>query len=100
MSMKDPALALPRNVIVHREELEKGRVSHGYVACSDIKGFTSLTEGLKKLGKEGAAIIASKIDELMIPIAQAAIAYGGNIIAVEGDALLVSFESKSGLFSY
>ncbi|MFN7990908.1 MAG: adenylate/guanylate cyclase domain-containing protein [Candidatus Micrarchaeia archaeon] len=98
--MRDLALALPRNVIAHRDELEGGRVSHGYVAFSDFKGFTSLTEGLKVLGKEGAAVIANKIDELILPIARAAVIHGGNIIAVEGDALLVSFESKKDLFSY
>jgi class 3 adenylate cyclase/tetratricopeptide (TPR) repeat protein len=98
--MADPALLLPRNAMLHRKELEQGRVSHGYVAFADFKGFTSLTESLKVLGKEGAEAIATQIDELMMPIANAALRFGGNIIAVEGDALLVSFDSKKNLLSF
>ncbi|HSB47689.1 MAG TPA: adenylate/guanylate cyclase domain-containing protein [Candidatus Bilamarchaeum sp.] len=98
--MNDLALALPRNAIAYRDELARGRVTHGYAAFTDFKGFTSLTESLKGLGKEGAEIIANTIDELILPIARAAMRSGGNIIAVEGDALLVSFESREGLFSF
>jgi class 3 adenylate cyclase len=98
--MKETALVLPRNALLYRDELVKGRVSHGYVAFSDIKGFTSLTEGLKALGKEGAEITATKIDELILPVACAAVRHGGNVIAVEGDAILASFESREGLFSF
>jgi class 3 adenylate cyclase len=98
--MRDLALALPRNAIIYRDELASGRLTHGYVIFTDFKGFTSLTEGLKRLGKEGAEIIAGTIDQLILPIANAAVRHEGNIIAVEGDALLISFESKKNLFSF
>ena len=100
LNRRDPLLTVPRNAIIYRDELKKGRISNAYFVFADVRGFTPLTESLKKLGKEGAERIAMEINALMEPICKNALSKGGNIIAIEGDAILVSFENLADALSF
>lgn len=98
--MEDLQLAIPSNVIKYRKELEENyRLTNQFIIFADVSGFTALTERLKT-GRGAAEKIATAINRVVKPITLNAINYGGNIIAIEGDAVLASFEELPNALSF
>lgn len=88
------ALAIPRNAVEKREELQNPTVCKAFGVFMDISGYTPFTESIiKTMGDRGIARLVNELDKLLLPCAEAALNNRGNIIAVEGDALLMTFGS-------
>ncbi len=99
--MEQSVLSIPRNVLADKDLLrEKGRTSLAYIAFADVSGFTALTESLKQSGEGAADRIAHVIDTVVKPVCEEAVRYRGNIIAVEGDAVLASFVKKEDALTF
>ncbi|GEM_PF-6752004 len=99
--MEQSVLSIPRNILAHKDLLrEKGRRSPAYIAFADVSGFTALTESLKQGGEGAADRIAHAIDAVVKPVCQEAVRYRGNIIAVEGDAVLAGFEKREDALTF
>jgi class 3 adenylate cyclase len=63
--------------------------------------YTPFTEDIIRRHKaRGIAELVDALERMLIPVANAALNNRGNIIAVEGDALLVTFCTKEDVFSF
>lgn len=62
------------------------------MAFVDISGFTSMSERLARLGKEGAEEVAEIINSIFERLLAVAYENGGSLLKFSGDALLLFFE--------
>ena len=94
---------LPRQVVVPlladpKPGQAKGSFSYGTVMFADISGFTSMSERLSRLGKEGAEEIAAIVNRFFAPLLEVTDHYGGDLLKFGGDALLVFFGGENQAF--
>lgn len=87
---------LPAGVIRHREGLATGKRLEQTLVLADVTGFTSMSERLSRIGKEGAEELTNIINNYFSPLIKIVIDYGGDIISFSGDAFTASFEPLSG----
>ncbi len=57
----------------------------------DISGFTSMSEKLAKLGKEGAEEVTKIINHFFEPLIEIILKWGGDILGFGGDSILAVF---------
>jgi class 3 adenylate cyclase len=89
------ALAIPRDAVVKREELKTPRLGKAYALFLDISGYTPFAESIIRSHEErGIGKLVETLEAMLQPVAQTALMHNGNIVAVEGDALLITFERK------
>jgi class 3 adenylate cyclase len=70
-------------------------INHGSLVFADVSGFTSMSEKLSALGKEGAeeiTLIVNKYFERMIAISQE---FSGDLIKFGGDALILFYTGEN-----
>jgi len=98
---KDPRFRIPRNALLKREQLQVPTVSRAYGVFADIYGYTPFTEDIiRRYQARGMAQLVEELDKIFIPVAAAAIEHNGNVITVEGDALLMTFVTKEDVFAF
>lgn len=86
----------PRRAVEKREELQTPQKSESKVfgVFFDAKDITKTANRLIKNHKErGIGDFADVLDMLLPPAAGIAVKHRGNIVAVEGDSLLITFET-------
>jgi class 3 adenylate cyclase/predicted ATPase len=59
---------------------------------ADISGFTAMSERLTQLGREGAEVIASIVNDYFAAMLEIIARYNGDLLKFGGDALLVYFD--------
>ena len=87
---------VPRSARVSQGPLEKGAVSDQTLMLADVTGFTTLSERLSRVGKEGAEEVTGIINSYFSPIIKIVGNYGGDVICFIGDALSINFASLPG----
>ncbi len=74
-----------------------GRVSgdfwHGSLLFADLSGFTSLSEQLSVLGKQGAEEISAVVNHLFNALVDEVLAHQGALLKFGGDALTAFFDA-------
>jgi class 3 adenylate cyclase/tetratricopeptide (TPR) repeat protein len=63
----------------------------GTVLFTDVSGFTKLSEGLARRGREGAEVVTEVISTIFERLLDAAFSEGGDLITFGGDSLLLLF---------
>ncbi len=84
------------------KQFKSNRLSGKFKAVSlfvDIVGFTPLTQGLMKHGKEGAEILSDIINEIFEPSTNLVSQFKGIIANFEGDAFTAIFKNQDYLKS-
>ncbi len=84
------------------EQFKSNRLSGKFKAVSlfvDIVGFTPLTQGLMKHGKEGAEILSDIINEIFEPSTNLVSQFKGILANFEGDAFTAIFKNQDYLNS-
>ena len=98
---KEPLLSLPRNAAEGRVSLRTPRVDRSFAVFLDICGYTPFAESvIKDQGERGIGQLVDALEEIFEPIAGAALRNGGNIISVEGDAMLITFTGLDGALGF
>lgn len=64
----------------------------GSLLFADLSGSTALAERLGALGREGTEIVTDFLNSIFATMAEVVQAYGGDLVAFGGDALLALFE--------
>lgn len=76
-----------------------GRVSgdfwHGSLLFADLSGFTSLSEQLSVLGKQGAEEISAVVNHLFNALVDEVLAHQGALLKFGGDALTAFFDAET-----
>jgi len=98
---KGQMFRIPRNALVKREELRQPRASKAFGVFLDISGYTSFADTIIKRHKErGIGQLVDQLEHMLVPCAQAALNHNGNIISVEGDALLITFDKMGDVIGF
>jgi len=63
---------------------------------ADIAGFTAMSERLTQLGREGAEVITSVVNDCFAAMLEIIARHGGDLFKFGGDALLVCFGGDDG----
>ncbi|MFC1951113.1 tetratricopeptide repeat protein [Chloroflexota bacterium] len=71
-----------------------GQFRYGTLVFADISGFTSMSEKLSALGKEGAEELTSVLNGYFAHMLDIAFSYDGNLLKFGGDAMLLCFLGK------
>jgi class 3 adenylate cyclase/predicted ATPase len=66
----------------------------GTAVLADLSGFTSLSERLAAMGREGAERLSGIIDSTFAVLLEGVYAEGGRLLAFGGDALLLMFSGE------
>ncbi len=74
-----------------REELKTGKKIQAAVLMADISGFTSLSEKLKGMGRQGSEEVTKVVNSYFAPFLSIIFKYGGDLINFSGDAMNVIF---------
>ncbi|HTY08157.1 MAG TPA: adenylate/guanylate cyclase domain-containing protein, partial [Candidatus Edwardsbacteria bacterium] len=90
------AAYVPRSIRSDQARLEKGVRADRTLMLADVTGFTTLSERLSRIGKEGAEEVTGIINSYFSPIIKIVGNYGGDVICFIGDALSISFSSLPG----
>ncbi|MRR09329.1 adenylate/guanylate cyclase domain-containing protein, partial [bacterium] len=90
------AAYMPRGVRTGQAQLERGVRSDQTLMLADVTGFTTLSERLSRIGKEGAEEVTGIINSYFSPIIKIVGNYGGDVICFIGDALSISFSPLPG----
>ncbi|MCI0504074.1 hypothetical protein L0Y65_05185 [Candidatus Micrarchaeota archaeon] len=86
------SLILPGNALRDRERLAMPQVRGACAVFLDISGYTPFAESIIKAhGERGIGAIVDALEGMFGPISEIALRHGGNVIAIEGDAMLISF---------
>ena len=87
---------VPRGIRAGQPLLEKGARTEQTLMLADVTGFTTLSERLSRIGKEGAEEVTGIINSYFSPIIKIVGNYGGDVICFIGDALSISFGTLPG----
>jgi len=87
---------LPSGATRHQADLAQGKKVEQTILLADVTGFTSLSEKLSRIGKEGAEEVTNIINSYFSPLIKIALHYGGDVISFGGDAFSVGFEPLPG----
>jgi len=87
---------LPSGVIRHRDGLAAGKRIEQTLVMADVTGFTSMSEKLSRIGKEGAEELTNIINSYFSPLIKIVIKYGGDVVSFSGDAFTAGFEPTAG----
>jgi len=71
-----------------------GQFYQGTLLLADISGFTTMSEELSKLGKEGAEELAAILNSYFTHMIDIAASYGGDQVKFGGDAMLLYFRGR------
>jgi len=82
---------LPSGVIRHRDGLAAGKRIEQTLVMADVTGFTSMSEKLSRIGKEGAEELTNIINSYFSPLIKIVIKYGGDVVSFSGDAFTAGF---------
>jgi class 3 adenylate cyclase/tetratricopeptide (TPR) repeat protein len=84
---------VPRLVIEWAREApeERWRELEGTLVFVDISGFTAMSERLSSRGKLGAEEVTAVMNATFAPLLEVAYAFGGGLLKLGGDALLLFF---------
>ncbi|MDI6739492.1 MAG: adenylate/guanylate cyclase domain-containing protein, partial [Candidatus Edwardsbacteria bacterium] len=88
------AAYMPRRIRIDQARLEKGFKEDQTLMLADVTGFTTLSERLSRIGKEGAEEVTGIINSYFSPIIKIVHNYGGDVICFIGDALSISFAGQ------
>lgn len=84
---------VPRHVLAAgRRESPNEREFNGVALMLDIAGFTSLTEAFAREGAAGAERLSAILDRYFGCMTGIAVAHGGDVLDIVGDAVLVGWE--------
>jgi len=86
---------LPSGVGRHGEKLSAGLKVEQTVLMADVTGFTSMSEKLSRIGKEGAEEVTNIINSYFSPLIRIVLKYGGDVVSFSGDAFTAGFEQLS-----
>lgn len=89
---------LPRKIVVSKISEEKFKFSESFIATllfADISGFTTMSEKLARLGKEGAEEVNKIINAFFDPLIKIVYKWQGDIYRFGGDAFLAFFPDQS-----
>ena len=94
--------ALARNALIKRRELTAAPcVSRVLAAFVDVSGYTRFADEIISRHKDrGLGQLVDELERLLVPAATAALRHDGNIVAIEGDALLVTFDEADDLVRF
>ncbi|GBG26506.1 Adenylate cyclase type 10 [Hondaea fermentalgiana] len=70
------------------------QTSHALVMLADISGFTALSENLCSRGPEGVDELSEIISDFLGALIKIVKAYGGDIVAFAGDALIITWVTR------
>lgn len=94
--MKELTPFLPTLVIKHWHDLiQKPLYLPGTTLFADISGFTTLSEALQALGREGAEILTKHINFYFDGIIRIVRAYHGEVMRFAGDAVTAYFPDEA-----
>ena len=101
-AMPSLPFSLPRNALLHREQLcREPRMTRVLAAFLDVSGYTAFAEQIIAQHKDrGLGQLVDELERILVPAANAALRHQGNIVAVEGDALMVTFEEADHLVRF
>ena len=94
------AACLPQSVVkavVDNPDLQyiRGQFVQGTTVFADISGFTSLSETLSQLGKEGAEELTNILNRYFTDMLDIAFSYGGIQVKFGGDAMFLLFDGPN-----
>lgn len=86
---------LPKKLVVSKIKKEKlSEIFNAVLLFADISGFTTMSEKLTRLGKEGAEEVNKIINRFFDPLIKIIYKWNGDIYRFGGDAFLAFFPEK------